>query len=105
MIGTRAAGTTISRRIVMVIANRAVKSNNPVLLKENEGSLQLTEDWARGVLKSMNWVKRKGTTGKIEPSQQFLLEEKFTFQKKLFGAIFYHIPKELIINWDQTPLS
>ena len=105
MIGTRAAGTTISRRIVMVIANRAVKSNNPVLLKENEGSLQLTEDWARGVLKSMNWVKRKGTTGKIEPSQQFLLEEKFTFQKKLFGAIFYHIPKELIINLDQTPLS
>ena len=105
MIGTRAAGTAISRRIVMVIANRAVKSNNPVLWKENEGSLQLTEDWARGVLKSMNWVKRKGITGKIKPPQQFLLEEELTFQKKLFGAIFYHIPKELIINLDQTPLS
>ena len=51
-------------------------------------------------------MKRKGTTGKIEPSQQFLLEEKLTFPKKISGAIFYHdIPKELIVNLDQTPLS
>ena len=54
----------------------------------------------------MNWTKKKGTTGKIEPSKQFLLEEKLTFQKKISGVIFEHdIPKELIINLDQTPLS
>ena len=54
----------------------------------------------------MNLVKRKGATGQIEPSQQFLLEEKLTFQKKIYGAIFYHdIPKELIVILDQTPLS
>ena len=47
----------------------------------------------------MNWTKRKGTTGKIEPSKQFLLEEKLTFQKKISGVIFEHdIPKELIIK-------
>ena len=79
MIETRAAGTAISRRIVTAIGNGVVKSNNPILLKENGGSLQLTEDWARGVLKSMNWVKRKGATGKLELSQQFLLEEKLTY--------------------------
>ena len=39
------------------------------------------KDWGRGVLKSMNWEKRKGKTGKIEPSQQSLLKEKLTFQK------------------------
>ena len=106
MIGTRVAGTTISRRIVMAIGNGVVKSNSPTLLKENGGSLELTKDWARGVIKSMNWTKRKGTTGKIEPSKQFLLEEKLTFQKKISGVIFEHdIPKELIINLDQTPLS
>ena len=34
------------------------------------------------------------TTGKTEPSQQCLLEEKLTFQKNISGAIFYHdIPK------------
>ena len=75
----------------MAIGNAVVKSNNPKLGKENEGSLQLTEDWAGGVLKSINWVKRKGTTEKIEPSQQFLLEEKLTFQKKIFGAAFIKI--------------
>ena len=42
----------------------------------------------------------------IELSQQFRLEERLTFQKKTSGAIFYyHIPKELIVNLDQTPLS
>ena len=67
MIGTRAAGTAISRRIVVVISNRVVRSNSPTLLKESRGSLELTEDYARGVIKSMSWTKRKGTTGKIEP--------------------------------------
>ena len=47
----------------------------------------------------MNWTKRTGTTGKVEPSERFLLEEKLTFQKKISGVIFEHdIPKELIIN-------
>ena len=54
----------------------------------------------------MNGTKRKGTTGKIEPSKQFLLEEELTFQKKISGVVFEHdIPKELIINLDRTPLS
>ena len=39
MIGTRAARTAISRRIVMAIENGAVKSNNPILLKKNGGRL------------------------------------------------------------------
>ena len=106
MIGTRAAGTAISHRIVMAISNGVMRSNSPALLKENEGLLELTEDWARGVIKSINWINRKDTTGKIEPSKQFLLEEKLTFRKKISGAIFEHdIPKELIINLDQIPRS
>ena len=42
---------------------------NLILLKKNGGLLQMTEYWATGVLKCINWVKSKGTTGKIEPSQ------------------------------------
>ena len=68
MIGTRASGTAISCRIVMTIGNGVVKSNKPILLKENWGLLQMMDDCARGVLKSMSWVKRKATTGKIVPS-------------------------------------
>ena len=47
----------------------------------------------------MNWTERKGTTGKIEPSKEFVLEEKLTSQKKISGVIFEHdIPKELQWN-------
>ena len=54
----------------------------------------------------MKCSKTKGTTGKIEPSQQFISEEKLTFQKKISGANFYYdIPTESIVNLDQTPLS
>ena len=99
MIGTRAARAAISRRIEMAIGNGVVRSNSPTLLKENGGSLELTKDWARGVIKSMNCTKKKGTTAKIELSKQFLLEEKLTFQKKISSVIFEHdIPKELIID-------
>ena len=38
----------------------------------------------------MNWMKRKSATGKIKPFQQLVLQEKLTFQKKIFGHIFYH---------------
>ena len=54
----------------------------------------------------MEWSKRKGTTGKIEPSKQFLVEEKLTFQRRIASIIEEHdIPKELILNLHQTPLS
>ena len=55
--------------------------------------------WARGVLKSMDWVKRKGTTGKVEPLKQLLAEEKFSFQMSISKVVYeYHIQLELIIN-------
>ena len=56
--------------------------------------------WARGVLKSMDWVKRKGTTGKVEPSKQLLAEEKFSFQMSISKVVYeHHIQLELIINF------
>ena len=34
------------------------------MLEENGGSITLTSKWARGVLKSLDWVKRRYTTAK-----------------------------------------
>ena len=56
-----------------------VRANNPNLLKEYGGDPVLADKWARGVLEKLTWSKRKGTIGKVEPSAQFLAEEKFTF--------------------------
>ena len=69
------------------------------------GTIKLTEDWARGALKSLNWSKRRATTGNLELFAQILAEEKFTFQKAIAKAIQNNdIPPDLVINVDQTPL-
>ena len=53
----------------------------------------MTEMWGRVVLKSMDWVKREGTMGKLEPSQQLLAEENLHFRclpQKLFMSMINH---------------
>ena len=100
------AGGVISRKMVIAIGIGVIKANCPSKLKDFGGHIALTEGWARGVLKSMEWSKKKDTTGKIERSKQFLLEEKLTFQRRIASIIEEHdIPKELILNLDQTSLS
>ena len=102
----RKAGGVFSRKMVIVIGTGVIKATCPSKLKDFGGHIALTEGWTRGVLKSKEWSKRKDTTGKIEPINQFLLEEKLTFQKRIPSIIEEHdIPKELILNLDQTPLS
>ena len=44
----------------------------------------------RPAFKSMEWFKRKGTTSKIDPSKQFLTEEKLTFQRRISSIIQEH---------------
>ena len=75
------------------------------ILKEIGGGLKLTENWARSFLKSINWIKRKDTTGKLKPCKMFLEEEKVNFQWKIPRIILDHdIPSEIVLNLDQTPL-
>ena len=105
-IGTRAAGGVIHRKQILNIPNVVVRANNPNALKEFGGSLDLTDRWARDVLIQLKWSKCKGTTGKVDPSHQFLDEEKFTFQRTISTAILEHnILAPLAVNLDQTPLS
>ena len=75
------------------------------MLKEFGSTIELIEGWPRSVLKSLNWSKRRATTGKLEPSAQLLTEVKFTFQKAIAKAIQDDdTPPDLLINLDQTPL-
>ena len=55
-IGTRAAGAVISHRLVIAIGKVVAKTNN---MMENGDMLELTEAWARGVLKSLEWTHSK----------------------------------------------
>ena len=62
------------------------------MLNQFGSGLEPAENWARSVLKSINWTKRKGITRKIEPSNQFLEEEKFpvSYRQSLFLSLFTH---------------
>ena len=86
-------GEVISRKMVIAIGTGVIKSNCPSKLKDFGGHIALTESWARVVLKSKEWSKRKGTTGKIEPSKQFLLEEKLIFPRRIVSIIEEHVIK------------
>ena len=106
IIGIHLSGAAISRKMFISIGEGDLKANNPDCLSEFGGYGTLTENWARGVLKYMNWIKQKGTTGKVEPCEQFLSEEKFTFRRSISSLVYNHdIPSELILNLGQTPLS
>ena len=104
--GIRLTGGVISRKMVIAIGNGVIKANSPSSFKKYGGHIELTDGWARHVLESMKWTKRKGTTGKVEPSQEFLDEEKLTFQRNISTIIGDHdIPKDVLLNLGQTSLS
>ena len=54
----------------------------------------------------MDWLKRKGTTGKVETCPKFLEEEKFTFERAISKFVSNHdVSLELVLNLHRTPLS
>ena len=52
------------------------------MLEENDRSITVTTKWARGVLKSLDWVKRRYTTVKKEMNPALYKELTFSWKKK-----------------------
>ena len=78
----------------------------PEMLEKNGGSITLTTKWARGVLKSLDWVNRRYTTAKKEMNPALYKELSFSWKRKIANAIFENkIQKEIILNFDQTSLG
>ena len=104
--GTRQVGGVINRRQIWNIDKGVIRENNPDILKKFGGTVELTDRWARSILTTLNWSKRKGTTGKVKTSSQFLEEEIFTFQWTISAAVSCHyIPDSLVLNNGQNPLA
>ena len=73
IIGIRPTGSVISRKMVIIIliGNGMLKVNNSNNLSEFGIGIMLTGNWARGALRSINWVKQKGNTRKVGPLPNF----------------------------------
>ena len=102
--GSRLACRVISQKMVVAIGTSVAMVNEPKILRGFGKSLELTEGWARSVLKGMDSVKRNGKTEKVKPCPKFLEEGKFTFQRAISKFASDHdIPREFVFNLDQNP--
>ena len=54
-LGTLIYGGAINRQQLINTGNGMIRANNPEMLKEFGGIIELTEGWARRVLKRLNW--------------------------------------------------
>ena len=84
----RVSGGAATRKIVIAIVNGVLKGRCPEMLEENGGSIALTTKWARGVLKSLDWVKRRYATAKREMNPALYKELTFSWKTKITNAIF-----------------
>ena len=72
---------------MIAIKTGAIKATEANIMKEFGGNLELTEGWARNVLKNMDWMKSKRTTGEVNPCVKLLEEEKFLFQHSTYKFV------------------
>ena len=101
----RVAGCSISRKVVISVRNGVLASRCSEKMSRNGGKMNLIVKWARGILKSMNWFKRRGTTAKRTMNPGLYDELAFTWEKKIAEKDFEHnVHNDLILNFDQAPL-
>ena len=86
-------------------------ANDRTILVEHRSYLSLSYDWGRNVLYRMEregkkMTMRMATTEKIPVAPGLLKEAKLSFQRKIKTLQAIHsVPEDLILNFDQTPLS
>ena len=101
----RANGCPINTAIVIATGQGIVKDCDSNLLSENGGHISLTKDWAKYLLKRMNFVKRcSSSTAKVSVDNFILLKSQFIFDIQSIVEM-EEIPGDLIINWDQTAIK
>ena len=102
----RIAGCAISTKVVISVGNGVLACKCPERLAINGGSITLWIKWARNLLKSMNWSRRKGTTGKRTMNPSLYEELCFTWKKKIDELVFENkMHRSLVLNFCQTPLG
>ena len=107
----RLKGAPVTASVINSIAKGVVIANDRSILIEYGGYLSLNSDWGKNVLYRMEKEGQKmtricATTSKLPVAPGIISEVKLDFQRKIKAAQSKHdIPDDLIINFDQTPLS
>jgi len=101
----RAAGAVVCKSIVISAATGIVRHKQRTLLPEFGGTLILDRSWSASLLRRMGYVRRKGTqAARKVPSDFPQLKEDFL--QRISTAVSDHaIPRELVLNFDQTGVN
>ena len=92
----------VNTDVVIACDNGIVRSKDANLMPTNGGSITLSKDWVKYILKGMGQVKRRAN------SKAKVMAENFEEVKKdiLRNIVMMDkIPGEWIINWDQTGVN
>ena len=74
-------------------------------LIEYGGSTTLTTSWAKSLLKTMNFTKRRASTKYSHLADELEKEKEAFLSEMLYTVGLNDIPPELIFNWDQTGIN
>ena len=95
------AGGVVNTSIAIAAAMGIVRRHDSNLLAVNGGHIILTKYWAQYLLQRMGYVKRKASSkAKITVENLASLKEQYLLDIR--GVDMEEIPKDLILNWDQT---
>ena len=98
---TRKVNGGVNTLVVMGAAEGIVGARDMSKLKQ----IEITKSWARSLLIRMGYVKRKCTTSGKLPSRLFDESKEIFLADIAAEVVLNEVPKELIVNWDQTGLS
>ena len=101
----RQNGAVVNRMIVISAAYGIVEYFNKGLLKEFGGTLELTRVWAQSFMSRIGLVKRKGTKAVRKLPDDYPAIKLQYLERIKTMVTQYHIPHELIFNWDQTGIK
>ena len=107
----RLKGAPVTASVINSIAKGVVIANDRSILIEYGGYLSLNSDWGKNVLYRMEkegkkMTRRWATISKLPVAPGIISEVKLDFQRKIKAAQSKHdIHDDLIMNFDQTPLS
>lgn len=97
---TRSRGGVVNSSVAIAVADALVKRYPEYELEHIQFR---NRSWTRSLFKRMNFVRRVGTTGKVEIPEGARKEAELTFTYDIVSKVEkYEIPPSLILNLDQT---
>ena len=105
IVAMRERGTPIGSSTVIGIGRGILLKHDKSSLHEFGGPITLNKDWAVGVLRRMQFMKRRANSkSKVLPTDFEEIKQQFLLDIKSL-VVLEDIPKELLINWDQTAMK